>query len=68
MSDSFMVAEWSRIEDNGSGDYFIVPLGLFDCDFEFAEEEDPDYAEKMEHCIYIGGYPNCVDIRGEVRR
>ncbi len=62
------ITKWSRIEDNGSGDYFIVPVGLFEMSFEEAAYDDEDFETKQGECIYIGGYADCIPFRGEIKK
>jgi len=58
---------WHRIEDDGSGDYYLVPEGLFELSIEESYDIDPDFYEKMKKCHYIGGFASCVQIRGEFK-
>lgn len=66
---------WYRIEQDGSGDYYFVPEGLFKwpdgtpmCLEEAVWELDNFEELLINNCIGIGGFASDVLIRGEFKR
>ena len=62
---------WHRIEYDGGGDFYLVPVGLFDYDLEEAPmetaEDEELYYDKLKQCHYIGGFCSQILIRGEIK-
>lgn len=61
------IETWHKIEEDGSGDYYLVPENLFNLALDEAVWNDPDFEEKFKQCKYIGGFASDILIRGEYK-